>query len=102
MLVSLDGLEPETRVLAEEELRRRYVLPRVERVRDVKEEFGLTTWEVETDKGEFTFNVRHLREAILELSPTRLLITDMDGNRFDFPDIRRLDEKSYSLLQRML
>jgi len=101
-LVTLDGLDPDSRALVEEELYRRYFLPRILKVNNVREEFGLTTWDVETDKGPRTFIVRHLREATQELTPTRLLVTDVDGNRFEFPDVRQLDDKSYAVIQRVL
>ncbi len=102
MLVTLDGLEPETRALIDDALHRRYFLPRVTRVRNVREEFGSSTWEVDTDKGPFTFVVRNLRDSVQELTPTRILITDVDGSRFDIPDIRKLEDKSYAILQRVL
>lgn len=102
MLRSLDALDRESRAIAEEELVRRYFMPQVIRVRDVKEDFGLTTWDVETDKGLRTFVVRHLRDAVQSLSATRILVTDIEGNRYEFPDVRRLDDKSYAILQRVL
>jgi hypothetical protein len=102
MLAELGGLDAESRAIAEEELERRYFLPRVRRVASVKEEFGMTTWEVETDKGRRTFIVHNLREAVQDLSPTRVLVTDMDGNRYEFPDSRQLDDRSYGILQRVL
>nr|CAA9287742.1 hypothetical protein AVDCRST_MAG63-4094 [uncultured Armatimonadetes bacterium] len=102
MLRSLEGLDAESRAIAEEELKRRYFLPRITRVREVTEEFGMTTWDVETDKGDRTFIVHNLKESVNELTPTRVLITDMEGNRYEFPDIRKLDEKSFGILQRVL
>lgn len=102
MLVSLDALDAESRKIIDEELFRRYFLPKIERVTAVKEEFGLTTWDVETDRGTRRFVVRNLRDAVQNLSSTRLLITDMDGNRFEFPDVRQLDERSFGILQRVL
>jgi hypothetical protein len=102
MLRSLDGLDADSRALAEEELTRRYFLPKILRVNDVKEEFGITTWDVETDKGPRTFNVRHMRDAVQSLTPTRVLVTDSEGNRWEFPDVRTLDDKSYEIIQRVL
>jgi hypothetical protein len=102
MLASLEGLDEGTRQIVEEELARRYFQPRILRVVGVEEEFGITTWEVETDKGPRSFIVHNLRDAVQDLTPTRVLITDMDGNRFEFPDIRQLDDKSYAILQRVL
>lgn len=102
MLAALEGLDAESRAIVEEELTRRYFLPKVLRVKDIKDEFGFTSFDVETDKGPRAFVVRHLRESVQSLSPTRVLVTDVDGNRWEFPDVRALDEKSYAVMQRVL
>lgn len=102
MLVTLDTMDAASRAILDEELERRYFLPRIQKVLSVREEFGTTTWQVETDKGPRTFSVQNLRESTQDLTPTRLLITDIEGNRYEFPDVRGLDERSFEVLQRVL
>ena len=102
MLATLDHLDAESSAIVDEELRRRYFLPRVLSVLQVKEEFGTTTWEVETDKGTQTFVIQNLRDAVQTLSPNRVLITDMDGNRWEIPDVSTLDDKSYDIIHRVM
>jgi hypothetical protein len=102
MFVTLDGMDAASRAVVDEELERRYFVPRVQRVVNVKEEFGNVTWEVETDKGRRTFLVQNLRESVQELTPTRVLVTDKDGVRYEFPDVRQLDLKSAAVLQRVM
>jgi len=102
LLETLDGLDADSRARVDEELYRRYFLPKIVRVNDVKEEFGMTTWDVETDKGHRNFVIRNLRDAVQELSATRVLVTDSDGNRYEFPDVRKLDDKSFAVMQRVL
>lgn len=103
MLETLNGLDAASRAIVDEELMRRYFVPVVRRVVSVREERGgLTTWEVETDKGPHTFLVNNLRDALNELTPTRVLITDIEGTRWEFPDIGQLDEKSTTVLQRVM
>lgn len=102
LIVDPSLLDPESRQILEEELEKRYFVPVVERVISVKEEFGTVYWRVETDRGEKEFIVRNLRDNIQELSSTRLLITDVDGNRFEIPDINRLDAKSLGIIMRNL
>ena len=67
----------------------------------MREEFGATYWTVETDRGRREFVVRHMRDNAHYLSATRLLITDVDGNRFEVPDMSKLDSESYDLLSRV-
>lgn len=102
MLYDPSLLDTGSRHIVEEDLERRYFVPVVERVQSVKEEFGTVYWKVETDKGEKEIIVRNLRDNLQELSSTRLIITDVDGNRFEFPDITKLDGRSQSIIMRSL
>jgi hypothetical protein len=91
-------LDPASRAIAEEEIRRRYVIPVVQRVLRVRERFEVLECEVETDRGPCHFSIRNLRESVLRPQPHRYLLTDVDGNRFDIPDIRELPLASQTLL----
>ncbi len=102
MLESLANLPADSRVIAEEELERRYFLPKILRVKNVKDEYGTITWDVTTDRGDRTFYVQNLKESTLDMPPYRLIITDRDGSRWEFPDTRNLDVKSRNVLQRVL
>jgi hypothetical protein len=95
-------LDPESRQIVNEELERRYFVPVVERVLTVKEEFGTVYWTVETDRGKKEIIVRNIRDNLQELSASRVIITDVDGNRFEFPDTSKLDGKSQSVILRSL
>jgi hypothetical protein len=79
-----------SRVIVEEELRRRYVLPVVRRVIQMRERFEILECRVETDRGSCQFSIRNLRENVLRPQPNRYILTDVDGNRFDIPDLLRL------------
>ena len=95
-------LDPDSRQVVEEELEKRYFVPVVDRVLTIKEEFGTIYWTVETDRGQKEVIVRNLRDNLQELSASRVIITDVDGNRFEFADVSKLDGKSQSVLLRNL
>jgi len=95
-------LDPESRQIVDEELEKRYFVPVVERVLAIKEEFGTIYWTVETDRGQKEIIVRNLRDSLQELSASRVIITDVDGNRFEFADVSKLDAKSQSAILRNL
>jgi len=95
-------LDPESRQIVEEELEKRYFVPIVERVLTIKEEFGTIYWTVETDRGQKEIIVRNLRDNLQELSASRVIITDVDGNRFEFADVSKLDGKSQGVILRNL
>ena len=95
-------LDPESRQIVDEELEKRYFVPVVERVLTIKEEFGTIYWTVETDRGQKEIIVRNLRDNLQELSASRVIITDVDGNRFEFADVSKLDSKSQGVILRNL
>ena len=102
MLHDPGPLDAESRKVVDEELQKRYFVPVVERVTSVKEEFGTIYWTVETDRGTREIVVRNLRDNIQELSASRVIITDADGNRFEFADTGKLDNKSLGIIMRNL
>jgi hypothetical protein len=102
MLPDLGALDPESRRVVEQELSRRYLTSRVRRLVSLKQEFGVTYWEVETDRGLRDFVVRDLQENCVWLSDTHLLLVDVDGSRFEIPDRLLLDERSQQLLDAIL
>jgi uncharacterized protein DUF1854 len=96
----LRKLGAESRQLTEAELRRRYFVPTVERVMEIRSEFGVVHWSVETDRGPREFVIRNLRENVQEIGDGRRLITDAEGNRFVLPHPDALDPASRRLMDR--
>lgn len=87
-------LPPESLRAANEELRRRYLTATVRVIAHAKQEFGATYWSVQTDRGDRDFVTQNLQENAVWLSPTHLLLLDVDGNRFEITDVSALDESS--------
>ena len=98
----LEDLPENCRPVAEEELRRRYLTARVTGVDAIRAEFGVTYWNVRTDKGPRDFVLQSLTEACTWLGDGHLLVTDVDGNRFEFENIAALDEESRGKLDWIL
>jgi hypothetical protein len=69
-------------------------MPVVMRIEVVKERFGTVEWAVETTRGPRKFTMRNLRENIVQPSPGRYVLSDVDGTRYDVPDLEKLDAKS--------
>jgi hypothetical protein len=91
LIVNPADLDVENRRLVEEELERRYLVPAVTRIVAAKERFGTVDWTVETNRGLCRFTTRNLRESVQRPSPGRIILNDVDGNRYD---IRNLDDLS--------
>jgi len=102
VLVDPEELSMENRALVEHHLNRRYLVPIVNRILSTKERFGTLDWVMETDRGECRFSTRNLREYSFSPTPGRLLIQDIDGNRYDIRDVNALDKKSQDMLYRYM
>jgi len=102
LIRDLRELPAEQRRLIEEELDKRYFIPVVHHIQDIKEEFGIVTWDVQTDRGPRRYIVRGLRDNVHEQSDFRLMVTDVDGNRFEIPDYTVLDARSRAKLELIL
>ena len=94
IIPALSDLDEGSRQLLEEELERVYFVPCITRVLSVEERFHVPKWEVETDRGPRVFEIRSGRNDIRVLGGGRVLIRDADGNQYEIPNYRRLDEDS--------
>lgn len=90
LLKSLGELDDASKAVVLQELEQKVFAPRILRVVDCKEEFGIASLTVETDRGPVTFQVRS-RDDVRVLSPTRALFRDADGNTYELADLNALD-----------
>lgn len=96
------ALPDELRDILRQELDRRYLTAVVERVLSLRNDFGTSYWDVETSRGRREFVVQNVAENAQWLGDHRLLLTDVDGNRFEIADLEGLDKKSLSLINQVL
>lgn len=76
------------------QLERRYFLPQITAIHGIKERFGSSVWDVDTDRGRALVSTRQMNEALQEIEPGRFLLTDTENTRYEIRDITALDEKS--------
>ena len=95
-------LPPDSLVAAQEELRRRYLTATVRVITHARQEFGATYWSVGTDRGDRDFVTQNLQENAVWLSPTHILLLDVDGNRFEILDTTQLDAASQRYVETIL
>lgn len=96
---SLDLFEGETRELLRLELERRYYAPVIKSIGQVKERYGFSYWKVTTEEGEISFTLHDTFRSIIHAEEKRLVILDVDGNRFEIPNVDALDRKSYKKIE---
>jgi hypothetical protein len=67
-----------------------------------KTEWGATYFTVITDRGERDFVMQSLQENAQWLKENHLLLVDIDGNRFEAQDIRKLDAESQAIIEKIV
>ena len=96
-------LDEESRQAVEGELRRFYLVPVIQRIHSIREEFGFLYWSVETDRGPKDFIMRDsIIGHVRQVGPGRWLIIDINQTRYEVRDYEKLDEKSQELLNKFL
>ncbi len=102
MLTDPAALPPDSWEAVQQELRRRYMTGTVTAIHDARVEYGATYWSVDTNRGKRDFVTQSLQENAQWLSPTHLLLIDVDGNRFEIPDVNALDPRSHNFITAIL
>ncbi len=82
--------DEETRKMLREQLNLRYFTPIITKVVSIRDEFGYSYWDVVTDHGACRFTVRMGGNSVIHLSDTRILVMDIDENRFEIPNLEKL------------
>ena len=81
------------------ELERVYFTPKIKKIISMKEKYGFSNWDVETDIGNITFSVRDTFRSVHSFESGRVIITDVDGSRYEIPDANTLDKNSYRKIE---
>lgn len=98
VLTDAENLEESSAKALSDALSFTYFIPRITGVDEIKDEYGVTRWKVQTDRGPRTFEVQS-RHDIRPVGPGRYLVRDIDGNRFEISDIASLDPASRAKLE---
>ena len=99
---SLEEIGEAHRVLALEELKQRYLTSEIEEVLSIRAEFGVSYWDVRTNRGQREFVTKDVGETAQWLDENRVMILDVDNNRFEIPDLRAMDKRSRGLVDTVL
>jgi hypothetical protein len=96
-------LHPEDREAVEAELGLYYLVPKITRIKEIKEQLGFLYWTVVTDKGPQEFVMRNsITRKTREISPGHWLLIDVNDARHEITNYRDLDSRSQKLLSRYL
>lgn len=77
-----------------EELNRKYFVPVIQMLHSVKERYGYSYWDAKTNIGRIKFTVHDAHRNIIKVSDDRILITDVNGNRYEITSLHAFDRNS--------
>ena len=98
---NLKTLPKDQREIIEDCLNEYYLIPKILRIRDYRERFDGLTLFAETDKGPKDIDIRILLKGF-RMDGVRVMVRDINDNRYEIPDITRLDNLSRQILGRYI
>ncbi len=98
MIFDLENdFDPQTVQSIREQQKTRYFRPKITHINSIKEEYGYAYFDVETTSGRCKF-ATHSNGSVIPLSDTRIIINDLDGNRFEIEDLSTFSPKELKKL----
>ncbi len=98
----LRTLPTSERLIIEDCLSEYYLIPKVTKINDRIEKFGVLSFEVETDRGPALIEIRNVIHGLKLLYGTRVLMRDSNDNRYEIPDLSKLDKRSRQMIDMFL
>jgi hypothetical protein len=89
----MGDLDFASRQALQEALEASYLVPEILAIYEVREEFGVLQWHVQTDRGERRFDVRG-RDEIYPVGHGHFLVRDIEGVRYEIHSAAALDANS--------
>jgi len=102
LLDSLDSLDSDSRAVAEEELAKRYLIPRITRVLRTSADFGMRYLQVETDLGPRHFALKHASKNAVWITDDHLMLRDTLGCRYEIRPFSALDQRSRAEIEKVI
>lgn len=99
---SLAGFSEAQAELVSRELGMRYYHPAVLKITSSKEKMGYVYFDLATTAGKKSIAVKDVSKSIRQLDEKRILILDVDGNRYMVEDVATLDRASMKCIESYL
>lgn len=100
---SLDDFDDPDKTLLIHELETKYYTPVIKKILAIKERYGFSYWKCECEFGEKSFTLQDTFRSIIKATNAngteRVYILDVDGNRYEIPDVEALDRHSYKKIE---
>ncbi|OAB46259.1 DUF1854 domain-containing protein [Paenibacillus glacialis] len=94
MIADLSLLEEDSRMEAEQELQRYYMIHIISNIVSLKRSGSEWLWVVDTSYGRTYFRMNEMHESLHPLSLVSWILCDIEGRRYIITNIHELDENS--------
>ena len=98
IISNLDDLFPESKAAISSALSEYYMIPKISKVLNWEKKHGNHVWTAETDYGPVNIEITDSSNNVKKLYDDRVLIKDISDNRYEIPDLKRLDAHSVKLI----
>lgn len=96
LIRSLYEFSEEQALLMSWHLKKRYHTPKIIRLNNIKEKLGYLYFDITTEVGPKSFALRDASHNIRRIDDgKRIIIVDVDGNRYEIPDVSRMSAKDF-------
>jgi len=98
IISNLDDLMPESRAAIASALDEYYMIPKIHKVTKWREKYGYHVWTAETNHGQVDIEISDSSNHVKKLYDDRVLVKDASDNRYEIPDLKKLDANSLKLI----
>ena len=98
ILRNIENMEESQRNLLLGCLEEYYRIPKITRLISRSEKHKIWLWNVETARGEYTFEIINHIQSMRMFYDKRILIKDGNDNRYEIPNIYEMDKRSQKLI----
>ena len=98
ILRNIENMEESQRNMLLGCLEEYYRIPKITRLISRSEKHKIWLWNVETDRGEYTFEIINHIQSMRMFYDKRILIKDGNDNRYEIPNIYEMDKRSQKLI----
>lgn len=102
IIKSLSDFDDQAKEIINKALKRKYYCPEITKIHSLKDQFGYSYWDVETDNGRMEVVLKDTFSSIARISDVFIVITDISGNRYKISDLETFDRKSYRKIELFL
>ena len=95
---NIDDLFPESKEAITSALRAYYMIPKITKILAWKAKHGFHIWTAMTDHGQVDIEINDSTNHVKRQFDDRVLIKDASDNRYEIPDLKKLDAHSYRLI----